>query len=1032
MNEKYIPTAGSLIASILETLGYHYQSVFLNNLSDPLTNEVGGLIYLFGIALVVLMTAVQGKYKLGTWLLIGPPLFFAAIIPRAEIEAVNWRFGNEQRNQAAVEEGVEEAVSENKGSFVQTPRVSKLFRAYVSIVSTVSSEIVGVISKNRKDTDLTFLVQAELFSRLHTVRINNPAQTRLFQKAMSIDCGAVINAARAIYDPSIRTRVNDYLAAKGQTVDGVEHAKTAEAKASYYRAIFNELVDRKSIKLDGLSAGVPARGATNSEEFKKLRNAIKDGVLYSCRDIWELVVASIYETADKEFARILKDAEKSGIKPSTIEKVALQISAHDSSDNDVTQNPEDSERNVSEEGALVIRRIISQYILRNEMKNPDDGAWMSMWIGSIETPEIKMQSTGRETFTEFSRIAAREYSERTKLVTAATSIPYYQGIALYILGATFPFFALVLLVPGKHGGFMLWFSLWLWVKSWDIGFAIVMLMSDVFFAILGTERQSEGAIYGVSGDFEEIGLAMSVVQEMDPTFQLGTYYAVIGSAMIAVPTITAQIILGSLRGGASLISAGVQRNATEAMAHQLGVSNQEAVNKIYSAKQASRDRAVQKAISNFNKGIGASGAGGLRTGITSSNGGPKRGTGAGGVSTSRGSASRGAATYKRNSVGNFRTARPGTPVNSQLSQDVQNASEGGLGQGLRTGGNYNKNNDLNNPAKLLTARSAQIQAGDVKLRSAERKQALSAAVTKAIWEDEATPQQAYLTRQLGMMGALPLPPSNFLDEYAGGKALGEKQIKSYQRQQNRIAKESEMHADIVQAIRGVVNKIPSKKNSSSKYTNKSTFRSTVKTLASGSHFSLNITKKFLYGYFAKELVDGLDGKELQAILDNKVVNSIKMPKILRDSLNTGFLDYKYRDDYRKERDRLVRLAKELLDKKESYSTVESYFLNEEGDEAFQRLSNLNVNLQLQIRENFTSNISANLDKNATRQALSDSGLSMRDDGGLTNFYEELTVVPESLLQQQAFSEGDSHKSAREQYFSTQKNAGKDKGHSEGT
>ena len=68
-------SAGTLVSATLESVGYQYQSIILDRLTNPLTDEIGGLVYLFGVALAILMTAIQGKYKLGVWLLIGPPLF---------------------------------------------------------------------------------------------------------------------------------------------------------------------------------------------------------------------------------------------------------------------------------------------------------------------------------------------------------------------------------------------------------------------------------------------------------------------------------------------------------------------------------------------------------------------------------------------------------------------------------------------------------------------------------------------------------------------------------------------------------------------------------------------------------------------------------------------------------------------------------------------------------------------------------------------------------------------------------------------
>ncbi|HQH29066.1 MAG TPA: hypothetical protein PLP17_16855, partial [Oligoflexia bacterium] len=158
-------TAGTLVGAILESAGYHYQSYLLDVLKNPLENEVGGLIYLLGIAVAVFYTATQGGFKMTAYLMIGPPLFFAVIKVRGPIDDAKWEFGKSARNQAQVQEGVQK-VAPNSGQ----ANVSKLFGRYVQLVGTVNNEIINRLNKGRSGTDLWFVMKAELFTRIHTAR----------------------------------------------------------------------------------------------------------------------------------------------------------------------------------------------------------------------------------------------------------------------------------------------------------------------------------------------------------------------------------------------------------------------------------------------------------------------------------------------------------------------------------------------------------------------------------------------------------------------------------------------------------------------------------------------------------------------------------------------------------------------------------------------------------------------------------------------------------------------------------------------
>src|SRR5690606_20571160 len=179
-------------------------------------------------------------------------------------------------------------------------------------------------------------------------------------------------------------------------------------------------------------------------------------------------------------------------------------------------------------------RIITKYYLRNEFQREDKSSWLSHFVSRHDSRHLETRFQGSMSYNEYARIAASEWGEKERLILAAGSLPYYQGLILYFLGVSFPFFALLLLIPGKQAGFTLWFLLWMWVKSWDIGFAVVTLLEALLFAIMATHNQSIGVTEATQAN-EELAFAFATIGEMDPTFQLATYYTLVATATLAIP-----------------------------------------------------------------------------------------------------------------------------------------------------------------------------------------------------------------------------------------------------------------------------------------------------------------------------------------------------------------------------------------------------------------------------------------------------------------------------------------------------------------
>jgi hypothetical protein len=119
-------------------------------------------------------------------------------------------------------------------------------------------------------------------------------------------------------------------------------------------------------------------------------------------------------------------------------------------------------------------------------------------------------------------------------------------VALYFLSLAFPFVCLALIYPGKHHAFLQWMALWFWVKAWDIGFAIVMLMDELMYNLL---PHGPPLVPELMSDPAE---ALKTVLEVDPTYSVNTYFNILGTLIGAVPVVTGLLIK---HGGGGMVDA---------------------------------------------------------------------------------------------------------------------------------------------------------------------------------------------------------------------------------------------------------------------------------------------------------------------------------------------------------------------------------------------------------------------------------------------------------------------------------------------
>jgi len=546
-----VASAGTMVAAVLETAGYHYQSFILDNFTSAFQGSLGGFVYLVGVAVTIFAVAIRGGYRYGPWLLIGPPLFFSAVLPRTDVNFVTWKFAQQDRNNARVAREVDRVLDGNN----QPARVSTLFAKYTKLVSGTTQEMVKVINNKKTETDKWFILKGQLLSRFYARNAENPGLQQLIQYGLLRLCGEKVAAAKIVRDLRLPERERKAADEEMQRYDKDRYKITSREAA---QAIAD-------IRMSSGNLGANQRTDVND---------ILENELFTCKDIWFYVYKGLLREGKLTVDRAQSDAVINDIDKSKFNfEMAKALGLVDSDSADT--------------GAIDDARILqdlafssAKFILRNESARNsfagrlEETAGLSREYDSVEAPVENQLAQ-----TELARGRSTEWAEKTRLMTAASNLPYFQGLLLYFLSIAFPFFAMLLLVPGKHGAFLMWFILWLWVKSWDVAMAIVMQLDDILFTLLSLSQKFHQDPLQVAKLQDDFQLAILALRESDPTFQMTTYYNIIAASLLAIPIVTSQLILGSLNGGAGLISAGMRSmtdlgaQGAERTQSQPGISN---------------------------------------------------------------------------------------------------------------------------------------------------------------------------------------------------------------------------------------------------------------------------------------------------------------------------------------------------------------------------------------------------------------------------------------------------------------------------
>lgn len=167
------------------------------------------------------------------------------------------------------------------------------------------------------------------------------------------------------------------------------------------------------------------------------------------------------------------------------------------------------------------------------------------WSGGARLTVLGGPNQATEaSFVDFPRYNTRKLAQQ--LFTWALNAPWWQGVLLFLIAISYPFICLVTLIPGRAQSFLLLPLAWLWVKSWDIGFAMVMVLERVLWNNFPPMRMSESLINGSIAN-RELYEILSEAQKADPVWSLHSYFLIMSVALLSVPTVMGFVTMKSRR-----------------------------------------------------------------------------------------------------------------------------------------------------------------------------------------------------------------------------------------------------------------------------------------------------------------------------------------------------------------------------------------------------------------------------------------------------------------------------------------------------
>lgn len=517
---EYVGGVGKLVAAALQSKGLIDQAKILQEFKDSL-ETIAALAWLFAIAMGVGAAAIFGSYRQGLYLLVGPTFFYFMINTTVGVDGVNTLVGKRKLEgdkikqatllqwigvignaELAADEGGEGQTISGLGS----AEVSFFFALYDSIITEAVQAVVGVILDETNKKDLRAIARERAMNFVLMTRPEDAGLVSLIIKEHLGQCGDITQGYMPQY--AIKNKITH------------QYSDTTSVENSETRS--NDLMDDPRIELDESTRAYLLKEQAKTPEGETYPEvpftSAKQNIPVSCQQIWDWLAASLERVA------------KHHLKPEVFQASAEADDYYPW--DEAYQDIEDA----LESGGNEAAKMLAVYIYKNAVTLSTHAGLQSTITSRSPVSTSKKHEAIYGNVTD-----AEAHGGYMKLVYFSTAIPYMQGMLLYILSIAFPFFAILLVVPGKATTFFAWCGLWAWVKSWDIGFALVDVARDIFWVMLKGRINS----YEDQVDWSLPTTVLRVAFNNDPLANQNTMWILISAMTVAVPMLTAHLILGA-------------------------------------------------------------------------------------------------------------------------------------------------------------------------------------------------------------------------------------------------------------------------------------------------------------------------------------------------------------------------------------------------------------------------------------------------------------------------------------------------------
>jgi len=594
-------SAGTFVGAALETAGMYYQSYALDLLGYSLQGLVV-LVFVIGAMAALVAHAFRTGDRSILLILLGPALYLSMVYERSSVPPVEWSEATTEQEQGAVENAVAGIAAQKK----YVPMPSSLFANFDRLVSSFVKQTSDALRAANDQVDTGMIVKTQLVGYLMNPKITDPGLKELLHLSLLGECRAMIQAGQEMSDSKnrpaercewgknyeelgsktefrltpnaskyvaslavdvpmlLQTPVVDdlgeelgnlktQLASLRPPVDcdviGTDPTGKQDAAVLAEAAIeANALVRNQILQtVGGTTAGLPrtADSIDALAEYYQQRDAnvaAKNQELssesFTCHEIWNIVYAGLTYEAAMDLETVKTEGAAKGFDPQKLS--------------------EDLAKMTGVGGTAELVRAISRKLFRLENIAGSSSAIIQEYADrGPDIQDININDSEDNNAKIRQETLDAQWSGQATLIQTAMTLPYYQGLVLFFLAISFPFFALLLAVPGRAFGFFMWFGLWFWVRSWDIGYAFVSMIDKVLYSIFVVKMNSGYVTASKTLDLD-FSAAVAALRDADPTFDVGTYYNIMAVCLMAIPVISAQLIVAIASDLAGLIRGQLQ------------------------------------------------------------------------------------------------------------------------------------------------------------------------------------------------------------------------------------------------------------------------------------------------------------------------------------------------------------------------------------------------------------------------------------------------------------------------------------------